>query len=253
VAVTRPIWALPIPDDKEFATVFRSIAPPLLLAAAPLLLTGCDKQPNPAPQASDAPLTAPSPVPVMGPERPILAFGDSLLAGYGLKDGESYPSKLEAALRARGVNARISNAGVSGDTTAAALQRLAFTLDNQPAKPDLAIISLGGNDMLRGLPPAQAKDNLSKILQTFKDRNIRVVLLGMLAAPNLGKDYAANFNPIYPTLARQYGAVLVPFFLQPVIGKPDLVQPDHVHPTALGVEEIVAATVDDVADALPKK
>lgn len=188
----------------------------------------------------------------MGPERFILAFGDSLLAGYGLNDGESYPERLEQALRARGINARIANAGVSGDTTAAGLERLDFTLSSQSETPDLAIISLGGNDMLRGLPPATARENLEAILRRFKEKNIPVVLLGMLAAPNLGEDYAQKFNPIYPQLAEKYGATLVPFFLQPVIDKPDLMQDDHVHPTALGIDAIVTATVDDVAEALPK-
>lgn len=187
----------------------------------------------------------------MGPERPILAFGDSLLAGYGLKDGESYPARLEVALRARGVNAKVANAGVSGDTTAAGLQRLDFTLGSQTVKPQLVVISLGGNDMLRSLPPAETRANLDKILARLRQENIPVLLLGMLAAPNLGKDYAANFNAIYPSLAAKHDAVLVPFFLQPVIDKPDLMQADHVHPTAIGIEEIVAATVDDVADALP--
>lgn len=189
----------------------------------------------------------------MGPERPILAFGDSLLAGYGLNDGESYPARLEQALRARGINARISNAGVSGDTTAAGLQRLGFTLKSQAAKPELAIVSLGGNDMLRGLPPEQTRQNLDAILKRLTGDHIRVLLLGMMAAPNLGKDYAGQFNPIYPQLAQKYGAALVPFFLQPVIDKPDLLQGDHIHPTAIGVDEIVTATVDDVKDALPKK
>jgi acyl-CoA thioesterase-1 len=188
----------------------------------------------------------------MGPERRILAFGDSLLAGYGLEDGESYPDRMEQALRARGVNARIANAGVSGDTTAAGLQRLDFTLKSQAAKPELVIISLGGNDMLRSLPPAETRANMEAILKRLQAEKIPVVLLGMLAAPNLGRDYAAGFNPIYPQLAEKYGAVLVPFFLQPVIDKPDLLQGDHVHPTAIGIDAIVAATVDDVQDALPK-
>ncbi|PNU02397.1 arylesterase [Novosphingobium guangzhouense] len=224
-----------------------------LLAASTLALAACDKAAPPPPQQSEAAADAPPQIPVMGPERPILAFGDSLLAGYGLEDGESYPDRLEQALRARGVNARIANAGVSGDTTAAGLQRLDFTLKNQPVKPELAIISLGGNDMLRSLPPAETRANLEKMLQRLQQEKIRVVLLGMLAAPNLGKDYAANFNPIYPQLAEKYGAVLVPFFLQPVIDKPDLMQGDHVHPTAIGIDAIVAATVDDVEDALPRR
>ncbi|MBT0666985.1 arylesterase [Novosphingobium profundi] len=187
----------------------------------------------------------------MGREHAILAFGDSLLAGYGLKDGESYPARLEQALRARGVNARIANAGVSGDTTAAGLQRLDFTLQSQSEKPELAIISLGGNDMLRSLPPEETRRNLSAIVERLKKDDIRVLLLGMLAAPNLGKDYAAQFNPIYPQIAQEQHVALVPFFLQPVIDKPDLLQGDHVHPTAIGVDAIVAATLDDVVAALP--
>ncbi|AOR78350.1 arylesterase [Novosphingobium resinovorum] len=224
-----------------------------LLAASTLALSACDKAPAPPVQESRSAIDAPPQIPVMGPERRILAFGDSLLAGYGLEDGESYPDRLEQALRARGVNARIANAGVSGDTTAAGLQRLDFTLKSQPAKPELVIISLGGNDMLRSLPPAETRANLEKILQRLRQEKIGVVLLGMLAAPNLGRDYASGFNPIYPQLAEKYGAVLVPFFLQPVIDKPDLMQGDHVHPTAIGIDAIVTATVDDVADALPKR
>jgi len=224
-----------------------------LLAASTLALSACDKAPAPPVQESRSAIDAPPQIPVMGPERRILAFGDSLLAGYGLEDGESYPDRLEQALRARGVNARIANAGVSGDTTAAGLQRLDFTLKSQPAKPELVIISLGGNDMLRSLPPAETRANLEKILQRLRQEKIGVVLLGMLAAPNLGSHYASGFNPIYPQLAEKYGAVLVPFFLQPVIDKPDLMQGDHVHPTAIGIDAIVAATVDDVADALPKR
>ena len=223
------------------------------LLLLPLVLTACDKAAPPAPEQTRTAADAPPDIPVMGPERNILAFGDSLLAGYGLEDGESYPDRLEQALRARGVNARIANAGVSGDTTAAGLERLDFTLNSQSEKPDLAIVSLGGNDMLRGLPPATARKNLEAILQRFKEENIPVVLLGMLAAPNLGEDYAEKFNPIYPQLAEEYGATLVPFFLQPVIDKPDLMQDDHVHPTALGIDAIVTATVDDVQRALPKK
>jgi acyl-CoA thioesterase-1 len=223
-----------------------------LLAVPALTLAACDGSAPPAPQASESALDAPPSIPVMGPERPILAFGDSLLAGYGLEDGESYPARLEQALRAHGVNARIANAGVSGDTTAAGLQRLDFTLKSQTEKPQLAIVSLGGNDMLRGLPPEETRRNLDAILKRLKGDGINVVLLGMLAAPNLGKDYAANFNAIYPQLAQKYGAVLVPFFLQPVIDKPDLIQKDHVHPTAIGIDAIVSATLDDVIDALPK-
>lgn len=198
-------------------------------------------------------MVEPPAIPVMGPGRPILAFGDSLVAGYGLPGRDAYPSKLEAALRVRGINARVVNAGISGETTGQGLRRLGEVLDAQPVKPELVIVSLGANDMLQGRSPAEPRANLAQILRILQERQIRVVLLGMLAAPALGQNYARDFNPIYPTLAQEYGAVLVPFFLQPLLGKPDLVQPDRVHPTALGVEEMVAATVDDVADALPKR
>lgn len=222
-----------------------------LAAVSTLALVGCDDAAAPAPPASESALDSPPAIPVMGPERRILAFGDSLLAGYGLEDGESYPDRLEQALRARGLNARVANAGVSGDTTAAGLQRLDFTLKSQKAKPELVIVSLGGNDMLRSLPPAETRANFEAILKRLQDENIPVVVLGMLAAPNLGPNYGKAFNSIYPQLSEKYGAVLVPFFLQPVIDKPDLMQGDRVHPTALGIDAIVAATVDDVADALP--
>jgi acyl-CoA thioesterase-1 len=199
-----------------------------------------------------SPVDEPPAIPVMGAEHAILAFGDSLLAGYGLHDGESYPAKLEAALRARGINARIANAGILGETTQQGLSRLAGVLDAQRVKPELVIVSLGANDMLQGKSPTETQANLEQILKILQARDIRVLLLGMMAAPDLSAAYARDFNPIYPSLAHQYGAQLVPFFLQPLQGKPDLLQPDRVHPTALGIEEIVAATVDDVAEALPK-
>lgn len=221
-----------------------------------LLLAGCGGEgnaPDPSPSTSAAADSAEATpeIPVVGQERRILALGDSLFAGYGLNAGEGYPEKLERALRAKGINARISNAGVSGDTTAGGLQRLAFTLDNQARKPDLVIISLGGNDMLRGLPAAQTRNNLGLILAELDKRKIPVLLLGMLAAPNLGKDYAGQFDAIYPALAKQYHTALVPFFLQAVIDKPELRQADHIHPTRQGIEELVAATLVDVVKALP--
>jgi len=191
--------------------------------------------------------------PVMGPERHILAVGDSLLAGYGLPSAnESYPARLETALRARGINARVSNAGVSGDTSGAGAERFGFVLKSQRARPDLVIVEFGGNDILRAVPPEETRANLEKMLSEAKAAGLPVLLMGMLAPPNLGPDFKAKFEPIYPELARKYGAKLVPFFLAPVMGKPDLVQADHIHPTAQGVEEIVAATVGEVAKALPK-
>ncbi len=214
-------------------------------------LTACEtQQPTPMPSAT---AEAVADMPVIGAERRVLALGDSLFAGYGLEQAESYPAKLEAALRARGINARIANAGVSGETSAAGLQRLAFTLNSQQQAPELVLISLGGNDMLRGLPPAQTRANLDTILTELGKRNIRAVLMGMLAPPNLGADFARDFGTIYPALARKHDAALVPFFLQAVQGKPDLIQGDHIHPTARGIEEIVAGTVETVAGSLAKQ
>lgn len=221
--------------------------------AALTLLAACGQEVPPAPEPTKSAIETPPDIPVMGAEVRIMAFGDSLLTGYGLKEGESYPARLESALRARGVNARMTNAGVSGDTTADGLQRLAFTLDSQERAPDLVLISLGGNDMLRALPPAQTRKNLNAMLVLLKQRGVPVLLLGMLSAPNLGKDYAAEFNRIYPELAKSHGAALVPFFLQPLMDRPELVQEDKVHPTGQGIEEMVAQTVDQVAAALPKK
>jgi acyl-CoA thioesterase-1 len=216
------------------------------LAPVYFMTLGCDRAaPPPAPPAATASARPPA-----GPEKLIVAFGDSLYAGYGLKPGEAWPARLEKALWARGINARVVNAGVSGDTTAAARQRLAFVLDAQPRKPDLVAVGLGGNDMLRGLDPGEARGNLDAILTALDGRGVPVLVTGMLAAPNLGPDYAAKFNPIFPALAKKHGAALVPFFLQPIIDKPALLQGDHVHPTAKGVEVIVADTVDDVERAL---
>ncbi len=209
-------------------------------------LAGCDSAaPPPMPAAA-----AEAARPPAGPERLVVAFGDSLYAGYGVKPDESWPAKLQSALWARGINAKLVNAGVSGDTTAAGRQRLAFLLDSQPRKPDLVIVGLGGNDMLRGLPPAEARANLDAILSELDRREIPAMLTGMLAAPNLGADYAREFNAMYPALARQYDAALVPFFMASVIDQPKLFQADRVHPTAAGIDAIVADTVGEVAAAL---
>jgi acyl-CoA thioesterase-1 len=221
----------------------------LALVATPLLLAGCQQEAEaPAsPQPTSAPASAPA-----ADEQVILALGDSLFAGYGLEPGQSYPAHLEKALQAKGFKARIVNAGVSGDTTAGGLQRIDFVLKGMPKKPALAIISLGGNDMLRGLSPDETRKNLDAILTKFKGEGIPVLLMGMLAAPNLGADYADKFNPIYPSLAKKHGASLVPFFLQPLIDKPQLIQADHIHPTLQGIDLLVADTLDEVAGALPK-
>lgn len=206
-------------------------------------LAGCGK-PDPstntvAAETSVAPAPAPAPSPARDGKL-VLAFGDSLYAGYGVAQGESFPAQLEQALNEAGVAATVHNGGVSGDTTAAGRQRLAFTLDGLPRKPDLVLLGLGGNDMLRGLPVAETEANLRAMLDELKRRGIPVILTGMLAAPNMGREYADKFNALYPRLAKEYGAGLYPFFLDGVVTDPRLMQPDRIHPTAQGVERVVA-------------
>ncbi len=195
--------------------------------------------------------TAADALPVMGPERRILAFGNSLFAGYNVAQEDSYPAKLEAALRGQGVNARVANAGVSGDTTAAGLQRLTFTLDAQEEKPELFILELGGNDLLRNIQPAETRKNIEAMLQELQKRDIPVLLMGMRAPPNLGPEFQSQFDSLYPELARKYDAELVPFFLETIYDKPELIQPDRIHPTEDGIENLVGATVAAVKSALP--
>lgn len=223
------------------------------------LLAGCD-----APQGDAAPtanLTAPAPaatpaaaIPVSGPKRTVLAFGDSLYAGYGLKRGESLPDAIQARLRADGIDATVVNAGVSGDTTAGGRRRLAYTLDRMATKPDLVLLGLGGNDVLRQVAPAETRANMAAMLDELAKRDIPVVLTGMMAPPNLGPDFAGRFNAIWPDLAREHEAVLDPFILQGVIGNRQLMLPDGVHPNARGVERManrVAPLVAKRLEALP--
>lgn len=168
----------------------------------------------------------------------VVAFGDSLFAGYQLGRDEGFAPVLEHSLKAQGIDAQVFNAGVSGDTSAAGLGRLAFVLDGLPKKPDLVIVGFGGNDMLRGLGPEATRDNLTAILEELKRRNIPAMLVGMIAAPNMGDDYAKAFNPIYPDLARVYDVPLYPFILDGVIGNATLLLPDGIHPNPKGVEMI---------------
>jgi acyl-CoA thioesterase-1 len=181
----------------------------------------------------------------------VVVFGDSLFAGYGLEPSQGFAPALERALRRSGRPVTVVNAGVSGDTTAAGLARLGFTLDGLPRKPDLVIVGLGANDMLRGLSPAQTRANLGAILDELDRRKVRAALTTMLAAPNLGEDYAQAFNPIYLDLARQRGVRVYPFFLDGVAGRPDRLLPDGMHPNAQGIEDITARLAPRIAGDLP--
>ncbi len=220
-----------------------------------LALAACGSEAPVAEQPERAEAGSPTnaEVPVMGPERRILAFGDSLFAGYNVAKEESYPAQLERALRAQGINARVSNAGVSGDTSAAGLQRFQFTLDAQEGVPDLLILELGGNDLLRGLSPSETRSNLEAMIKEAQSRGIKVLLMGMQSPPNMGADFVEQFNGLYPALAKQYGTAFIPFWVEAVAGKPELIQDDRIHPTEEGIEVLVGDTMDGVVAALPKE
>lgn len=182
----------------------------------------------------------------------ILAFGDSLTAGYGLPPGQGFAPQLEDMLRRNGVRAFVTNAGVSGNTAAQGRARLKWTLDGLEAKPDLAIVALGANDMLRGLPPRQTRADLDAIVAELKRRGIPVLIAGMLAAPNLGGGYMAEYNRIFPDLAREHGAALYPFFLAGVAGNPALALPDKIHPNFQGIKKMVGGITPTVLKALAR-
>lgn len=166
----------------------------------------------------------------------IAVLGDSLVAGFGLAADEAFPARLEVALQEAGENVRVINAGVSGDTTAGGLARLDWVLGD---KPDIVVVELGSNDSLRGLDPAATFDNLDAIVTRLKARDVTVMLAGMLAPRNLGRDYVEAFDAIYPRLAEKHDIALYPFFLDGVALDPALNQADLIHPNPEGVDVIV--------------
>ena len=173
----------------------------------------------------------------------IVALGDSLTAGLGLADKDSFVPRLQAALAAKGIAAVIANAGVSGDTASDGLARLDWSV---PDGTQAVIVELGANDMLRGIKPEVTRAALDQIVGRLTARHIAVMLCGMRAAPNLGSDYAAAFEHIYPELAAKYHTLLYPFFLDGVAGDLKLVQADGMHPNAAGVGVIVARILPTV-------
>jgi len=170
------------------------------------------------------------------PETVIVALGDSLTAGYGLPQSQSFPAQLQAALKAKGQNVRIVNAGVSGDTASAAAKRLDWALPDNAAA---VIVELGGNDALRGIDPALTEANLDEILTRLSQRGLPVLVAGMLAPPNLGREFGDAFNAVFPAVAKRHKVPLYPFFLDGVAGKPALNLDDGMHPNAAGVAVIV--------------
>jgi acyl-CoA thioesterase-1 len=206
------------------------------IAAALLSITLVGASPPPANPIEGRPL--------------VLAFGDSLTAGYGLDQGLGFAPQLQSTLRRHGIAATVIDGGVSGDTSEAGKARLGWTLDGLARKPDLVIVELGANDMLRGLDPSLTEKNLDAILAELQRRKIRVLVAGMRGAPNLDPAYVSRFEAIYPTLARRYDAPLYPFFLDGVAAQPGLQQADGMHPTFAGVKRIVAGIMPAVKQAL---
>jgi len=177
----------------------------------------------------------------------IVGFGDSLMAGYLLPSNAAFPQQLEKALNDKGIEVSIENAGVSGDTTTGGLSRIDWSV---PDGTDLVILELGANDALRGIEPDITEKNLDEMLARLKQRGISVILAGMMAPPNMGKDYAQKFNPIYPRLAQKYGVPLYPFFLDGVATKKEFLLEDGIHPNEKGVETMVSNFMPTVEKSL---
>jgi acyl-CoA thioesterase-1 len=179
----------------------------------------------------------------------IVAFGDSLSSGYGLKPSQAFPAQLQRELKARGHDVLVANAGVAGDTTAAALERLAWAV---PEGTDAVILEFGGNDALRGIDPKETRANLEKLIAGLKARRIPILLAGMRAPANWGDKYAEEFDAIFPDLAREHGLVFYPFFLEGVVLDPKLNADDGIHPSGNGVAEIVKRIIPSVEELIAR-
>lgn len=206
---------------------------------------------NPLPPRAfcpDMPVARPAPA----ADRPvrILAFGDSLMAGYGVRRDEGFAPQLEALLREAGVDAEVVNGAISGNTAGHGRTRVRWTLDALRPPPDLAIVSFGGNDILRAVSPEETREDMEAVLEEFARRDIPVVLAGMLSPPFLGPSYSRAFNGIFPALAAKYGLPFYPFLLAGVAGNGKLNLPDRVHPNALGIARMVKGVAPYVLRAL---
>ncbi len=178
----------------------------------------------------------------------VLAFGDSLTAGPGLATGDTLPVQLKKRLAADGFDVEVINGGVSGDTTAMGLARLDYALSGGPV--DIVFLELGANDMLNGLPPAEARANLAKMIEAFRSKGVKVVLAAMASSNNWGQAYSQEFDSIYPDLATKYGVTMVPFFMEGVWGDPKLLLADGLHPNPAGVAKVVDRIAPYVEKAL---
>ncbi len=187
--------------------------------------------------------------PVVAEPVRLVVLGDSLTAGYGLPPGAGFPAKLEAALRERGRDVTVIDAGVSGDTTAGGLSRLDWSVGTDA---QAVIVELGGNDMLRGIDPARTQENLNQIVARLSDRGLPVLVAGMIAPRNLGEDYARAFDALFPAIAERHDALFYPFFLDGVAADPALNLPDGIHPNEAGVDIIVERILPAVVQLLDR-
>jgi len=220
-----------MPFDKPF---FKSALFVSIIAIVLLSLLSCSERVEPP---SEPTTSTASPAPTVADTRPvIMAFGDSLVAGYGLAQSESFPSRLQQKLDTKGFKYRVVNAGVSGDTSAGGVRRIDWAMKQSP---EIMIVELGANDGLRGQPTAELKKNLSTIVKQSLDGGAKVILIGMEAPPNLGPDYTQEFRQVYRDVAREFHVPLMPFFLMDVGGIASLNQGDAIHPNAQGVDIIV--------------
>ena len=217
----------------------------IILIISSFLLTRDTNEPSTSTQfgiPSVAPISTSSPPRTVAntPRLTIVAFGDSITAGYGISVEDAYPAILGRLLTNEDALVSVINSGVSGETTAGGLRRVDFVVAQ---KPDIIIVALGGNDVLRGIPPEITKNNLAQIIEKFQKGNVRVILAGMYAPSNLGEAYVAEFNAIYPTLSKKYNVPLVPFLLEGVALNPELNQPDGIHPNQEGARIIAKENI----------
>ena len=222
----------------QFRPISVAVAVAVSLTAAACGSRGDDREEARTPPSAQAPARASAPAPATGRPR-IVALGDSLTAGLGLSTADAYPALLQQRIQAEGLDFEVVNAGVSGDTSAGGLSRLDWALEGDVR---VLIVALGGNDALRGLPTDQLQHNLAQIIERAQAKGITVILAGMEAPPNYGRDYIVSFHKVYPALEKEFHVTLVPFLLQGVAGSESLNQPDGIHPNAAGhaaITEIV--------------
>ena len=239
-------------SSAERRSRFRALLAVLVIAGA--VLPGCgDGSDEPPPPALRPPARPPEPPPVETPAdgRPaIIAFGDSLTAGYGLEVEEAWPARLQERLDEEGISLRVVNAGVSGETSSGGLRRLPWTLDRQPAARFL-VIALSGNDGLRGVPASVMTENLIGMIREAEGRGLSVLLAGVPTAPELGPDYADEFRDAFRAVARDTGTPLLENLLAGVAGDPEWNQPDRIHPNAAGARLLAGNVFAALAPLLP--